>query len=426
MTRNAGSVDGAGVVVRRLRARQGEIEDAIFAGVRVAVPEAAAGDVDSEYVNGLRTAVAAAVEFGLAGIERGEERAGEIPAEAVAQARLAARSGVSLEAVLRRYIVGHALLWDYVMEEADRVQRAGQASGLREMSRAQAALLDQLVIGVTREHVAELQRAGRSREHRLLERVRMLLAGERQDVGGVAPGGVDAELGYDIGGWHLGVIARGRECEPALRGVAQVLDRRLLCVAPGEGVAWAWLGGQHALSVAELERAVCEGERNGGGFLRGEQDRGVALAVGEPAQGLEGWRVTHRQAQDAMAVAARRPRALTRYADVALLASALKDETLARTLIEVYVAPLVDTRGGDEVLLRSLRAYLAAERSVSSTAAALGVARRTVESRLRAIEERLGRALHPCPAELEVALLLDELGSAHPSPEISIVDGIIP
>jgi hypothetical protein len=37
---------------------------------------------------------------------------------------------VSLEAVLRRYIVGHALLWDYVMEEAVRVEGAWVAQRL--------------------------------------------------------------------------------------------------------------------------------------------------------------------------------------------------------------------------------------------------------------------------------------------------------
>jgi DNA-binding PucR family transcriptional regulator len=61
------------------------------------------------------------------------------------------------------------------------------------------------------------------------------------------------------------------------------------------------------------------------------------------------------------------------------------------------------------VLRQTLRAYLATERSVSSTAAAIGVGRKTVENRLQTIEERLGRSLHPFPAELEVALLLDEL-----------------
>jgi DNA-binding PucR family transcriptional regulator len=140
---------------------------------------------------------------------------------------------------------------------------------------------------------------------------------------------------------------------------------------------------------------------------------GVILALGEPARGIEGWRLTHRQAQAALVVALRRGgrerMTLTRYADVALLASALKDEALARALIDIYLSPLEDSRNSGPMLRETLRAYLAAERSVSSTAAALGVVRKTVESRLRTAEEKIGRTLHPCPAELEVALLLDEL-----------------
>jgi hypothetical protein len=38
------------------------------------------------------------------------------------------------------------------------------------------------------------------------------------------------------------------------------------------------------------------------------------------------------------------------------------------------------------------------------------VDRHTVQRRLRKIEERLGRLLHTCLAELEVALRLQELG----------------
>ena len=63
------------------------------------------------------------------------------------------------------------------------------------------------------------------------------------------------------------------------------------------------------------------------------------------------------------------------------------------------------------MLRETLRTYLAAERNVSSTAAALGVVRKTVDTRLRTIEERLGRTLHPCPAELEIALELDEIAA---------------
>ena len=155
----------------------------------------------------------------------------------------------------------------------------------------------------------------------------------------------------------------------------------------------------------------------------------MVLAFGEPARGLEGWRVTHRQAQAALLVALRRMIRrrveLTRYGDVALLAAALKDEALARSLLDIYIAPLDDSRDGGPVLRTTLRAYLGAERNVSSTAAALGVVRRTVENRLRTIEARLGRSLHPCPAELEVALELDGLAASPGSPEISSIGEIV-
>jgi hypothetical protein len=278
---------------------------------------------------------------------------------------------------------------------------------LGEMSRAQAALLDQLVIGVTREHVAELQRAGRSREQRLFERVRGLLAGDYPDTG-MVPGGVDLELDYDLDGEHVGVIAIGAGGEAAMRNVAGRLKRRLLCVACERGIVWAWLGGRGVLPVVEVEQAC--GERATGD---------VRFVLGEPAGGLEGWRLTHCQAQAALLVAQRKPQRVTRYGDVALVVAALGDGALGRSLVEVYLSPLMNVRGG-EVLLQSLRAYLGAGCSVSSAAAVLGVARKTVEGRLRTIEEKLGRTLHPCPAELEVALLLDELTLAPSRPDISI------
>jgi PucR C-terminal helix-turn-helix domain/GGDEF-like domain len=404
---------GVVVVVRRLRARQAEIEDAVFVRVCEAVPEAT-GDADSEYVRGLRTAVAAAVEFGLTGIEGGGKVPAAIPREAVAQARFAARNGVSLEAVLRRYIAGHALLWDYVMQEADRVERSGRASGLREMSRMQAALLDQLVICVTREHVAELQRAGRSREQRLLEQVRMLLAGEHADRG-VGRDGDDPDFDYDLSGEHLAVITTGVGGEAAVRSLAEGLGRRLLSLAPDEWTVWAWLEGRRGLDMSALQRLV-------GGA---EQSVGVSLAIGEPARGLEGWRLTHRQAQAALLVATRRPRAVTRYADVALLAAALKDEELGRALLDIYLAPLEESRDGGLVLRQTLRGYLAAERNASSAAALMGVARSTIERRMSTIEACLGRTLHPFPAELEVALELDELSSLDP-PHGATVSAISP
>ena len=63
--------DVRGVVVARLRARRHELVGAIVERVR-GDAFGRAGEDDAEYVAGLRAAVAAAVDYGFEGIERGE------------------------------------------------------------------------------------------------------------------------------------------------------------------------------------------------------------------------------------------------------------------------------------------------------------------------------------------------------------------
>src|SRR5271169_568834 len=87
-------------LAKRLRERQSEIEQVIFAQAR-SVPDPVGGD--AEYLEGLRATVMAVVDYGLTGIEQGEEWTAPIPSVAVAQAHRAARNGVGLETVLLRY-----------------------------------------------------------------------------------------------------------------------------------------------------------------------------------------------------------------------------------------------------------------------------------------------------------------------------------
>lgn len=388
----------------------------IFARVCNVVSDPASG-CNSEYTAGLRVAVAAVVDFGLAGIEHGERR--PIPVEAVAQARRAARSGVSLDIVLRRYILGNTVFGDYIIEEADRAACAGELACLREILCVQSSLLGDLVMAVAHEHTCELQRDGGSNDRRVGERIRMLLAGESMERIQYAPpsgrevdAGVelDAETGYRLNAEHLGVIASGAAAQQVLRAVASALDRRLLCVRHNRETIWAWLAGPRKLRMPDLERALStRTTRLSSNGREIPLENELVFATGEPAWGLEGWRLTHRQAQAAFLVARRLPRRLTRYGDVALLSAALKDEMLGRSLSDMYLVPLEDSRSGASALRETLRTYLAAECNASSAAAALGVARSTVENRLRTIEARLDRSLHPCPAEIEVALHLDEL-----------------
>jgi PucR C-terminal helix-turn-helix domain/GGDEF-like domain len=387
-------------VVGGLRSRRGELAHAIFARVRDDLLDSV-GAEDAEYSVGLRQAVSAAVDYVLEGIERGAGWSGSIPAEVISQARRAARAGVSLDTVIRNYVAAYTLVETFIVEEAERSEDAGQGDPLRAILGARASLIDRLLAAITSAYGDELQQAERSPERRRTQLVHALLAGQAADP---------AELDHNLDGWHLAVIATGTAALQAVRSMAGALDCRLLSVAHGVESVWTWLSGRRRLTATDIER-----------WLSAQAHPDVLLAVGEPGRGIDGWRLTHRQAQAALLVALHRPRPqrLTRYADVALLAAALRDDVLARSLREIFLSPLDGQRDGGAVSRETLRAYLAAERNASSAAAALEVGRHTVENRLRTVEQSLGRSLQTCLAELELALCLEELGGVAGSESFS-------
>jgi GGDEF-like domain len=270
--------------------------------------------------------------------------------------------------------------------------RAGLAERFRarqpEIEAAVLALVERMIAQVAAEYDRELEGAERSPERRRAERVQRLLDGVPVDVG---------EFDYELDAWHVGVIATGANAEKAVRGLAAALGRELFLLKRA-GEVWAWLGGQHKLMIVDVERALS---------VQGLAD--VSLVIGEVARGVEGWRLTHREAQAALLVARHRPRRLTRYQDVALEAAALQDEAIAQSLIETYLSPLDDGHGGGAMRRRMLRAFFEAEHNVSSAAAGLKVDRSTVRRWRGEIEQRLGCRLHERRAEIEVALRLEEL-----------------
>ena len=339
---------------------------------------------DPEYAQGLRNAVSVAVGYSLELVEVGEERAPAPPPTLLAQARLAARNGVELATVLRRYSAGYVLISDFLVQE---VQRGGYGGAeLQRLLRSQGTL-DRLLAAVSEEHGRETeQRQAMSVEERKAERIERLLAGEALDT---------SELGYEIEGHHVALLARGPGAADALRALATALDRRLLTVYRGEGTLWAWLGGRHSFEMEGLLRR-----------LKGTWSTDSPLALGEPGEGLSGWRLSHRQAEAALAVALRSPEPVVRYGDVALLSAMLKDELLVTSLRKLFLEPLEAERDGGKVARETLRAYFAAGHNVSSAAMALGVKRHTITNRLRSIEAAIERPLGSCGVELEAALRL--------------------
>jgi AcrR family transcriptional regulator len=192
-------------VARRLRARRSEISEAIFARVSDQWFDRA-GSEDPEYVAGLRAAGEAALDYILVGIERPGASLQPVPVAALEQARRAARVGVGLETVLRRYLAGYALLEGFAIQEAERVERVErdriatvddripptqstprQESALRDLLPIVSTLVDRLVSAVSSAYNKEIARGA-------------ALAGEggRGDEGGRPPG--RREAGSDRAG----------------------------------------------------------------------------------------------------------------------------------------------------------------------------------------------------------------------------------
>jgi len=159
-----------------------------------------------------------------------------------------------------------------------------------------------------------------------------------------------------------------------------------------------WFAGQQKPEIAEIER-----------MLSPSQYPDTPVAAGEPREGIDGWRQTHREAQAALLVASREPMKLARYAECQFHAAARQIDTLAKSLQHNYLIPLRGERDGGATLRKTLRAWVDTDGYTSSAAKLLQVDRHTVENHIRTVEKLTGRQLRrSCLSELDVALRLEE------------------
>ena len=193
------------VLRERLEARRAEIEAAALTRVRAIADPAEVAD--PAYAEGLRAAVEAAVAYGIEATGRTPDEAPPIPVALLAQARMAARSGIPLDTVLRRYFAGYSLLGYFQIEEAS---RDGLIEGpeLQRLIAAQAGVFDRLLAAIGEEHARESELRHTTSERRHTERIERLLAGEPLDPAGIA---------YEFDGWHLGLLADGPGAERHVR-----------------------------------------------------------------------------------------------------------------------------------------------------------------------------------------------------------------
>jgi hypothetical protein len=374
----------------RLRERAGEIEKVILAAVLDL--SAPSDSQPADYAEGLRITITETVDYAVSAIEKGQSWDAPAPPAAVEQARRAARSGISLDTVMRRYAAGDRVFAVFVVDEADGLPRDVR----QEIQRMQGSPVDRLMARVATEYRQELARIRCSPTSQMQERVRRLLEGE-----------TDAEqgLGYDLKAWHIGIATSSSDAEDSVRSLASRLDCQSLVVGSSEGGIWTWLGRRRAFGRGEIDDG-----------LESIDTADWIFAIGEPRAGVEGWRLTHREAKVSLESLLHTSTSIVRSRDVVLAAAVLSNPTFTDSLIGSYLEPLdTGAREEGEDLRKTLRAYFAKGQNASTAGVVLGVDRRTVPNRLRRIEERLGLRIEDCHAELQVALMVEEILDARAS-----------
>jgi AcrR family transcriptional regulator len=148
-----------------------------------------AGVNNETYLRGLRHAVEASVDYAVRSIGLAQAGEGVVPPVVVAQARRAARVGVGLDTVVRRYIAGMVLLEDVVLQEAEQICPPGDTRPYRVAATTIASLVDRVIATASDAYLKEAGRAARSKAKREDGRTAMAYAQGHAEVIGWAPNG---------------------------------------------------------------------------------------------------------------------------------------------------------------------------------------------------------------------------------------------
>jgi hypothetical protein len=335
------------------------------------------------------------------------------PAAAVEYARRLAQRGTPLTALLRAYRVGHACFSDWVLTELARQADDAEliSATTLGMSRIVAGYIDQTSEEMVGAYTQEREHWLRNRSAARTARIRDLLSGERIDVGAA-----EATLGYRLRQYHVGVVCwAGDAAGPAdeITRLEHAIGHVAAHAASGgepvflprdESSAWAWL----PLGIRDTFDAAAASTANA--------DVSVHFAFGEAEKGVVGFRLTHRQAVAAQAVALAAgsppPRVVT-FSEVAPVAMMLGSPDLLRAWVLSTLGGLATDDEHHARLRDTLLVFLQTGGSYKTTAERLVLHKNTVQYRIRKAEESLGRPVCQNRHDVELALLANHwLGSS--------------
>lgn len=329
-----------------------------------------------------------------------------VPEPALDYARAIVQRDVPLAVLLRAYRIGHGYFWNVASGALTREleEDAARATALDASSSFIFDYIDLVSDALVGAYHVERDRWVRSAAAVRAETVREILDGRYQHDRMAS-----TRLGYELRRTHVGLILTGepevptRVGEGGLEHQATEAAAVLGCGDPllipaGAAVLWAWCGtfrppGPAALAKLEAYRPPA----------------GVRLAVGRPAFGIDGFRVTHIEA----AHAARfwdlgASRATTSYRSVEVVSLLASDLQRARRFVAGALGALAEQSDAAAGLRTTLLSFLAHGCSHVQAAQELHMHQNTVYNRVRRAEELLGGPVTDRRVELHTALMLTE------------------
>jgi DNA-binding PucR family transcriptional regulator len=322
------------------------------------------------------------------------------PVTALEHARAMAARGYSVDVMLRFYRIGHEYFTERILARiTDFVP--DPALGLEvvaDLQRFGFAYVDRISSEVAAEYVAELDRMQNRVRAARTDAVRGLIAGDQIDLGRA-----ERALSHRLTAWQTAFVCWTDRDDVDLARVGAAFGAHFgsphpLLVPDGSQTLWGWVSTTRAPGVASGELEP----------LTHQIPKTVQISIGTPAQGPDGFRDSHVQAQRGRRIVelSGRGAPVTSYADIALVDMMSGDLELARAFVATELGALAVNGRREEEERQTLLAVLDAQGGLAAAAEQLGVHRNTVLQRMRRAEERRGRPATERVAELHAALQL--------------------
>lgn len=310
-----------------------------------------------------------------------------------------AQRGHELTVLFRVYRVAQQAVWEYIISTVNELEDAelDQTQILVFLWSRVSAWLDSSVETSVELFQIERDRLLQGAAAQRLDIVREILAGDVVDV---------RKLLTTLGGHpvaeyntcvllHTGNTGSVADLNAAASQLArQIGPRHPVVVSPGGRDLWCWFASRSEPDLSSLRE--CESW-----LLEHE----IMAAVGTPTEGVAGFRLSYREAQDAQIIAfqASNPRPLTLFSEVELLCLMSGSPDAARRFTSRTLGALADPGEGAARLRKTLHALLSTG-SIEDASHILSVHKNTVRYRVGQAEQLIGNPISKASTELELAL----------------------